>query len=102
VNFIFLLPCEFHHFVTMFPPTYSRLHLQGWATVNVPITATESYFPLPHDVGEKVTVVVAAAQAMPPCAGPEVVVLEYECVRSDGSSLQGQLPWRASVLLQPK
>ena len=66
------------------------------------MTATVSYFPLPHDVGEKATVVVAAAQAMPPCAGPEVVVLEYECVRSDGSSLQGQLPWRASVLLQPK
>ena len=86
----------------MFPLTYSRLHRQGWATVDVPITATESYFPLPHDVGEKATVVVAAAQAMPPCTGPELVVLEYECVRSDGSSLQGQLPWRASVLLQPK
>jgi len=83
----------------MFPLTYSRLHRQGWATV---ITATASYFPLPHDVGEKATVVVAAAQAMPPCTGPELVVLEYECVRSDGSSLQGQLPWRASVLLQPK
>jgi hypothetical protein len=80
----------------------ARLIREGWALVDIPFSATESYFPLPNDVSEKETVIVAANQTMPSCSNPELIVLEYEIIHSNGSKLDGQLSWRSSILLYPK
>ncbi len=75
----------------------ARLIREGCA-----FSATESYFPLPNDVSEKETVLVEANQTMPSCSNPELIVLEYELIHSNGSKLDGQLSWRSSILLYPK